>query len=268
MKAARAGAARAGAVRASRDRAATAALAAFGGTALVHLTALLTGATLLAHATKPALMPLLAAHALLRGGPPLLAGALLLGCGGDTLLQVGGDSGGPAFLLGMGSFAAGHVCYLLLFARHGSPGGARTYRLAALYTAAWLTAVVLLWPGLDGELRVPVALYSLLLTAMALGATRARLRTGAGGALFLLSDTLLASGLAKWPQAPAPQFWVMLTYLAAQGLLAHGVLRCHNELEQAERETEEAGRSPAGPSVGHGSDQSRTAARASTTPKP
>lgn len=259
---------------------ATAALAVFGATAVVHLTALLTGATLLAHATKPALMPLLAAHALLRGGPPLLAGALLLGCGGDTLLQVGGDSGGTAFLLGMGSFAAGHVCYLLLFARHGSPGGARTYRLAALYTAAWLTAVVLLWPGLDGELRVPVALYSLLLTAMALGATRARLWAGAGGALFLLSDTLLASGLAKWPQAPAPQFWVMLTYLAAQGLLAHGVLRCHGEQEgpgrrteearrtEAAGGTEEAGRSPAGPSAGRGSDQSRTAARASTTPKP
>ncbi|MDT0453474.1 lysoplasmalogenase [Streptomyces sp. DSM 40473] len=237
---------------------------------MVHLTALLTGVTLLAHATKPALMPLLAAHVLLRGGPPLLAGALLLGCGGDTLLQVGGDT---VFLLGMASFAAGHVCYLLLFARHGSPGGARTYRLAALYTAAWLTVVVLLWPGLDGELRVPVALYSLLLTAMALGATRARLWAGAGGALFLLSDTLLASGLAKWPQAPAPQFWVMLTYLAAQGLLAHGVLRCHAEPGHAEpegpgRRTEEAGPRSAGPSAGPGSDQSRTAASASTTPKP
>ncbi|MFD8995099.1 lysoplasmalogenase [Streptomyces abikoensis] len=247
----------------NRERAATAALAAFGATAVVHLSALLAGATLLAHVTKPALMPLLAAHALLRGGPPLLVGALLLGCGGDTLLQVGGDT---VFLLGMGSFAAGHVCYLLLFARHGRPGGARTYRLAALYAAAWLTVVVLLWPGLDGELRVPVACYSLLLTAMALGATRARLLSGAGGALFLLSDTLLASGLAKWPQAPAPQFWVMLTYIAAQWLLAQGVLLCHGG--HRVRTEEEAGRSPAGPSTRRGSDQLRTAARASTMPKP
>lgn len=246
-----------------RERAATAALAAFGATAVVHLSALLTGAMLLAHVTKPALMPLLAAHALLRGGPPLLAGALLLGCGGDTLLQVGGDT---VFLLGMGSFAAGHVCYLLLFARHGSPGGARTYRLAVLYAAAWLTVVVLLWPGLDGELRVPVALYSLLLTAMALGATRARLPAGAGGALFLLSDTLIASGLAKWPQAPAPQFWIMLTYLGAQWLLTQGVLLCHGGHRVCTEEG--AGRSPAGPSTRRGSDQSRTAARASTMPKP
>ncbi|RLV08155.1 hypothetical protein CTZ27_04805 [Streptomyces griseocarneus] len=187
----------------------------------VHLGALLAGSAL-APVTKPVLMPLLAAAVLVRGGPRLLAAALLCGCGGDTLLGVGGDT---PFLLGMGCFAAGHVCYLVLCARHGSPRGTRTYGLAAAYGAAWLVAVVLLWPGLEDRLRVPVLLYSLLLTAMALGATRALLPVAAGGALFLLSDTLIAGGLADWPQAPAPQFWVMLTYLAAQLLLAEGLLR-------------------------------------------
>ncbi|MGW1074262.1 lysoplasmalogenase [Streptomyces sp. NPDC002537] len=205
----------------TRPRTARALLAAFLAVSVAHLCALPAGSAV-APVTKPVLMPLLAAAVLARGGPRLLAAALLCGCGGDTLLGIGGDT---PFLLGMGCFAAGHVCYLVLCARHGSPGGGRTYALAGAYGAAWLGTVVLLWPDLEARLRVPVALYSLLLTAMALGATRARLTTAAGGALFLLSDTLIASDLAGWPQAPAPRFWVMLTYLAAQFLLAAGLLR-------------------------------------------
>jgi uncharacterized membrane protein YhhN len=48
--------------------------------------------------------------------------------------------------------------------------------------------------------------------------------TALGGALFLLSDTLIATGIAGWPQLPRPDFWVMLTYLTAQFLLTAGVL--------------------------------------------
>ncbi|MEU7136960.1 lysoplasmalogenase [Streptomyces sp. NPDC046261] len=235
---------------------------AFAAVAATHLAALLADAPVLAHVTKPALMPLLAVCVLARGGPRLLVLALLFGCGGDTLLQVGGE---VLFLLGMASFAAGHACYLVLFARYGSPGGARTRRLAAAYATAWLGTLALLWPGLEPGLRVPVTLYSLLLTAMALGATRAHRWAGAGGALFLLSDTLIAGGLAAWPQAPAPQFWIMLTYVAAQSLLTHGVLTCGRR-EGHEGHEGGAGRRPPGPSTGHPPGQSWTAARASTMP--
>ncbi|MYT29195.1 lysoplasmalogenase [Streptomyces sp. MspMP-M5] len=221
---------------APRPRAARALLVVFAVLAAGHLAALLahvaaapgSGPASLAgtavHLTKPALMPLLAAHVLLRGGPPLLAGALLFGCGGDTFLQIGGAT---AFRLGMGSFAAGHLCYLLLFARHGGPIGSRPTRTAAvagLYAAALVATVLLLWPDLPAGLRIPVAGYSLLLTATAFGALRAGPRAAAGGLLFLLSDSLIAGGLAHWPQLPAPQFWIMLTYTAAQYALALGVL--------------------------------------------
>lgn len=188
--------------------------------ATVHLGALLGRAEMLEHLTKPALMPVLAGYVLLRGGPRPLVAALLFGCGGDTLLQIGGDL---VFLAGMGSFAAGHVCYLLVFRRRTERAIPRP--LAAGYGAAWLGTVALLWPDLPGDMRAPVAGYSLLLTAMALGALRAGLLTAAGGALFLLSDTLIATGIAEWPQAPLPQFWIMLTYLGAQYALAAGLLR-------------------------------------------
>ncbi|GHG70882.1 lysoplasmalogenase [Streptomyces griseocarneus] len=227
--------------------------------AAVHLGALLAGATTAAHVTKPALMPLLAAYVLVRGGPRLLAVALLLGCGGDTLLQTGRES---LFLVGMGSFAAGHVCYLVLFARHGRRAGARAYRLTAAYAAVWIAVLALLWPGLEADLRVPVALYSLLLTVTALRATGVGAWAGAGGVLFLLSDTLIAGGLAGWPQAPVPQFWIMLTYAAAQYLLAHGLLT----RVRADGQTEGAGRKPPGPFAARRGRQSWTADRASTMP--
>ncbi|MFI9582915.1 lysoplasmalogenase [Streptomyces sp. NPDC052236] len=164
---------------------------------------------------KPLLMPLLAAYAAVCHAPPLLLAALLCGWGGDVCLLADAEW---AFLVGMGSFAAGHVCYLLLFRPLLKP--ARTSPLSAAgYGAALVVTVALLWGDLPAELRIPVAGYSLLLTAVALGASGLGLRAGAGGALFLLSDTLIASGVADWPQPPVPDFWIMLTYSAAQLLL-------------------------------------------------
>nr|WP_239149267.1 lysoplasmalogenase [Streptomyces sp. SID12501] len=179
---------------------------------------------------KPLLMPLLAAHAHLRGAPRLLPVALLLGWAGDVLLLSDAD---PAFLAGMASFAAGHVCYLALFRRYGKEDrtangtprarGARI-RLAGVYALALAGTLAALWSGLPTQLRVPVAGYSLLLTAMAYRATALGLLAGAGGAFFLLSDTLIATGVADLPQLPRPDLWIMLTYLAAQWLLTGGVL--------------------------------------------
>ncbi|MFI6036707.1 lysoplasmalogenase [Streptomyces sp. NPDC051315] len=174
---------------------------------------------------KPLLMPLLAAWAAVGGAPRLLVAALLCGWGGDTLLLFDAD---PAFLAGMASFAAGHVCYLVLFRGHGRghrPPRACAGLLAPCYATALIATVVLLWPDLPADLRVPVACYSTLLTAMAYtAATRLGLVAGLGGALFLLSDTLIATGVADWPQPPRPDFWIMLTYAAAQVLLARGAL--------------------------------------------
>ncbi|MEE1743464.1 MULTISPECIES: lysoplasmalogenase [unclassified Streptomyces] len=165
---------------------------------------------------KPLLMPLLAGYAVARRGPRLLVAALLFGWGGDTLLLADADA---AFLVGMGSFAVGHVCYLWYFGR------ARGSLSAGLVYVVVLTCfVALLWPGLPAELRIPMTGYSLLLTAMAYRAGTLGRYAATGGALFLLSDALIATGIADWPQLPAPDFWVMLTYLAAQFLLTVGIL--------------------------------------------
>ncbi|MEV7543402.1 lysoplasmalogenase [Streptomyces sp. NPDC089915] len=166
---------------------------------------------------KPLLMPLLVGHVLTLRAPRLLVAALLFGWGGDLALLFDAK---PAFLVGMGSFAVGHVCYLALFGR-----GRTSPALGGAYAVALAGTVALLWPDLPADLRIPVAGYSLLLASMAYRSSALGAVAGAGGALFLLSDTLIATGVAEWPQLPRPDFWIMATYLAAQYLLALGALR-------------------------------------------
>ncbi|MFG2619966.1 lysoplasmalogenase [Streptomyces sp. NPDC048507] len=206
----------AGPARPAASRAGRLLLGAFAVAAAADLGALLAGWHLGHVIAKPLLMPLLVAHVLTRGAPRLLVAALLFGWGGDLALLFDAD---PAFLVGMGSFAAGHVCYLVLFGR-----GRTGPLLAAAYALALTGTVALLWDGLPSDLRVPVAGYSLLLTAMAYRAGALGRTAAVGGALFLLSDTLIATGVADWPQLPRPDFWIMATYLAAQYLLAMGAL--------------------------------------------
>ncbi|MEV3929512.1 MULTISPECIES: lysoplasmalogenase [unclassified Streptomyces] len=191
-------------------------LAAFLAVCAVHLAGLLAGVDAVHVATKPLLMLLLAGHAAARGGPRLLTAALLCGWAGDVLLMPDAE---PAFLAGMGFFAVGHVCYLVLFGR--APLRPVT---GLLYAVVLVAFVVLLWPGLPGGLRLPLTGYSLLLTAMAWRSGVLGRYAAAGGALFLLSDALIATGIAEWPQLPAHDFWIMLTYLAAQYLLTRGAL--------------------------------------------
>lgn len=201
-------------------------LAAFALAAAVDLVSLAVGLDPGHTVAKPLLMPLLAAYALTSGAPRLLVAALLCGWGGDVLLLSDAD---PAFLAGMACFAAGHVCYLALFKGYGRGYGgprARVGVIAPAYATALAVTVVALWPDLPAELRVPVAGYSVLLTAMACAsAVRFGPVAGLGGALFLLSDTLIATGVADWPQLPRPDLWIMLTYIAAQFLLVTGVAR-------------------------------------------
>lgn len=191
-------------------------LTAFLVVCAVDLVGVLTGGGIAHLVAKPLLMPLLAGYAAARRGPRLLVAALLLGWGGDVFLLADTDI---AFLVGMGCFAAGHVCYLRLFGR------ARSALLPGiLYAAALVVFVTLIWGGLPAGLRIPLAGYSLLLTAMAYRSGVLGRYGAAGGALFLLSDGLIATGIADWPQLPAPDFWIMLTYVAAQLLLTLGVL--------------------------------------------
>jgi uncharacterized membrane protein YhhN len=174
-------------------------------------------------AVKPLLMPALAAYTLAAGEGRrelrLPAAGMALSGLGDTAL-LGSERW---FIPGMGAFAAAHACYIAALARDGAARGVRP-RAAAGYAALWAALIAVLWRRL-GSLRVPVAAYSLLLFSMAVLASGRSRESAAGGALFVLSDTLIACGLAGVTVVPRQDSAVMPTYVAAQFLLASGWLR-------------------------------------------
>ncbi|MET7303014.1 lysoplasmalogenase [Embleya sp. NPDC005575] len=169
--------------------------------------------------SKTLLMPVLIAFVWVAARPGagrdlrLPIGALAGGFVGDVGLLV---DRGATFMIGMAGFAVGHVCYLLAFRRMG---GTLSARRAVGYLLAWGATMALVWRGLD-ELLVPVLGYSLLLTGMAAYAAGVGRRTGLGGALFLLSDAVIALGIADVDLLPGQDAVVMPTYVAAQLLLA------------------------------------------------
>lgn len=204
---------------------------------LVHVGALALGAEAVAAPTKLALMPLLALAVVwgVRGSSWTRAHTLLIVAIGLSWL---GDGAGtffpwadtvPMMLLW---FGLAHLCYIWLFWRVLAVRRLPVWTL--VYAVWWGVLVAVLWPNLGG-LLVPVALYGLVLGATAGGAARCHPVIAWGGALFLVSDTILAFRLFVPDAMPG---WtsplVMLTYCLGQGLIAAGVILAER-LRQAAR---------------------------------
>lgn len=208
---------------------------AIAAAALVAIAAglgLLPGSVLFA--AKPLTTVLLIVHAARRGADEpaarrwILAG-LVLSLAGDVALlwpQQG-------FLPGLIAFLLAHLAYIAAFHRR-QRFGAR-WQPFAVYALIALLVLILLWPGIPAALAVPVLLYVICLGSMAaqaavvwLGARgtagEALARSGAiGGALFMLSDALLAFNRFAAP-LPASALLVLGSYWAAQWFIA-GSLR-------------------------------------------
>lgn len=162
--------------------------------------------------TKPLLMP-----TLLRGKRRPTQRALALGGLGDIALLGKGDA---AFTAGLGSFLAGHVAWVAALRPKSTGVLAKNPVVAVPYLAAWAGLNTYLWPK-TGKNRIPVLIYSAALLATALAA----LDTGdkavaTGGALFLLSDALLALEKFGDVHLPVHEGVVMSTYTTGQALLA------------------------------------------------
>lgn len=163
--------------------------------------------------TKPLLMP-----ALLPGRDTSTRTALAFGWGGDVALLGSGDA---AFTAGLGSFLAGHVAWISAL-RHRDAGGRLRSRIPAAAAEAGAFAVLnaYLW-NRTGRHRLPVLGYSAALLATGLVALDSRsARVAAGGALFLVSDGVLALQRFGALRVPGGDALVMATYAAAQALLA------------------------------------------------
>jgi uncharacterized membrane protein YhhN len=168
-------------------------------------------------ATKPLLMPVLALWVFLHGRHKLIIAALLFSWAGDVALLNGDKQ--LWFIAGMVFFLGAHICYITAFWR----GGARPKPLVALiYAAVFVVALVWLWKPL-GAMAIPMTAYGLALVTMATMAAGVNWQVGLGGALFLISDMLIAFRVAE--VVKHTDIWVMLTYVAAQALIATGFVR-------------------------------------------
>jgi uncharacterized membrane protein YhhN len=163
--------------------------------------------------TKPLLMP-----ALMVGCDRPTQRALALGCVGDVALLGASD---VAFTAGLASFLAGHVAWIVALRQRQGGGRLRARPvLAAPYIAAFGALNACLWKR-TGKDRIPVIVYSTALLVMSLVALDCgSSKAAAGGALFLVSDTLLALEKFGDVHVPANESLVMATYTSAQALLA------------------------------------------------
>lgn len=169
------------------------------------------------------LMPLLAIYLLSRTGvrPGRTAGLVLAALVFSWL----GDAAGDPMLLKIAFFLVAQLIYVIALLPYWRTSVVRKPVALIPYAVVVVTLVALVAAS-AGELLVPVAVYGSCVGIMAVLATGLNRTAGLGGALFVVSDSLLAiDNFVDGAAIPAAGVWIMVTYLLAQLLLVRGVLR-------------------------------------------
>jgi uncharacterized membrane protein YhhN len=186
----------------------------------VHLGAKLAGADSLDEASKALLIPALGLRLIgvkqhRRRRIALLVTEMALSWIGDLTID-------RSFRTGLTAFLAAHLCMIALF---WSGFRARMSPWSLLLLPWLVVMMVVLRPPRLTALYPAVVAYATVLAAMAASAARGGRRMGAGGILFVISDSLLAfRQFTPWFQARPWGAVVMASYLAAQALLVDGVV--------------------------------------------
>lgn len=151
----------------------------------------------------------------------LIAVGLLFSLAGDILLMLPPRYFAPGILC----FAITHVSYFFAFV---SVSGIALVHLGfPLFCAIAVGLAILIWPGVDRSLRLPVSLYTLLITLMAAQAVGsaaaavsiAPLIAAAGALCFFASDATLAIDRFRMPFSAAHAV-VLSMYWLGQWLIA------------------------------------------------
>lgn len=206
--------------------------AALAAASVTHLAACGLGKSRLRYFTKLLLMPLVAALycALVDCPAPAVLAAMFCGWVGDFFMIYKHKD---AFLAaGMAAFGVGHILYVARIGVIAAAAHPRLFTALAATLVPGAVAIVIfavLRRRIPKQLRLPGLLYGLLLASLGSAAFIA-LRAGApggayllaGGCLFLCSDGILSFETFRDGDSNAADVAVMLTYIAAQALLAVG----------------------------------------------
>ena len=207
----------------------------FGTLAVANLIAATFNLALLNFITKPLLVPALAVYYLVATSQRsyLFLTALFFCWLGDILLMLQRDE--LFFIAGLVAFLTGHVLYIICYRNFRSAGtgltGPQQIRFSLPIILAGTGLVTILFPHLGG-LQIPVLVYALVITVMAMQAlfrygytnSKSFVLVFVGALSFMISDSLLAINKFMQP-LPLAGLAVMLTYLLAQYLIVEGVVR-------------------------------------------
>ncbi|QOI97273.1 MAG: lysoplasmalogenase [Flammeovirgaceae bacterium] len=199
----------------------------------------LTGASLVHRFAKPfLLLTLIGYYVFSRAGQPLAITfllALFFSWAGDVLLMFQQEDA-SFFIYGLAAFLLAHVLFIFSYRQHrwedetNTLQGLQRVRFAFPLILSGSGLVVILYPYL-GDMKWPVLVYALVITLMSIQALFRYGRTGqgsfvmvfGGSILFMISDSLLA--INKFIESlPLADFWIMLTYIAAQLLIVQGII--------------------------------------------
>lgn len=148
---------------------------------------------------------------------------------GDTFLMFSREDE-FFFILGLSAFLIGHVFYMLVFRRITSDKFISFHLPKTLFVVAYVVLLLYLLIPRANALWLPVALYVLVIGTMLVFAFHLTKMGGIGwliatGAfLFVISDSFIALNKFYSP-IPCNNWMVMITYIAAQFFIVHGVAR-------------------------------------------
>lgn len=202
----------------------------------------------LIYATKPLLMILLGIHFYLNSSADNFYGRFILiglffSFLGDTFLMFRetGTNSQQLFLLGLGSFLITQLLYFLAFWKYAKGKGfvKKQPSIALLFLAFLVGNSLFLLPDLPAAFKIPVLVYSTVITLMVLSCTNLYQLIPSnifivlviGVLLFMCSDTLIGLNQFKKEeiQIPFPRLAIMSTYIMAQFLIVKGSISLLNK---------------------------------------
>ncbi|GAA1415498.1 membrane protein [Glutamicibacter uratoxydans] len=185
------------------------------------------------YVAKPLTMLLMAVAAVFAGMLGSTAGVwfaagMALGLFGDIALLGRKEA---HFMAGLGSFLLGHIAYLVSLSMLLAP----KWQMAAIAAGIVVLAVLLmrkaltkLWKDFGAGLGISCIVYATTIALMVLLAwLTGSWICGIGASIFMASDSLLSSGIARRgfeSDSPRERTIVMITYHVGQGLLAAGII--------------------------------------------
>ncbi|MEY3500930.1 MAG: hypothetical protein RL308_2599 [Bacteroidota bacterium] len=212
----------------------------FLGISIFYLLLIVTDNDAVAWFIKPFLLPFLILYVYSQESffvKKFLLIALTFSWIGDVVLLFA-NQGEFYFIMGLLCFLTAHVFYCVLFSKLGISSA---HKKSAVFWLGFIMVVfylrgllIVLLPKL-GDLKLPVGVYSLVLSLMLLFAWRGYFTWKKPASLFLLfgamafvaSDSLLAVNKFYEPIANA-SFLIMITYLVAQFGIVFGVVSFKN----------------------------------------